>query len=309
MNKQKILVTGASGFVGGEIHNNFLNNGYDVTGLSGPSHNDNSSLHKFCLNKIDSESTFFKNVDILIHCAAKVHQNDMDDMDSSFDGTNAKATLDLLLSAKKNNIKNFIYISSTSVYGCESSINILDKNSVVSPQTKYSKSKLKAENFVSSFCIENNINYLILRCPLIYGRHAPGNFKSLEFFAKSKIPIINSSIHSVRSFLYVKNLSDFILFSVENSIKNSLYLLSDLDDINVSYFILKIRKKIRPDAKISTIKISRFILYFIFTLINKKKIFSNIFCDFQVDKENVLKECSWTPPYDLNDALDEIHFI
>jgi nucleoside-diphosphate-sugar epimerase len=304
--QHRVLITGASGFVGGEIYRYLLGSGYEAIGLTKNNKHQNIDFHYFDLENIDSDGKYFRNITTLVHCAARVHIFKKDDDASNFFKINVEGTFELLLAAKKNNIRNFIYISTTAVYGLDSCNDLICESSTVSPRTEYAKSKFEAENLVSKYCETNNINFLIIRCPMIYGRNAPGNFRALFDFSNSNKPIIKSFNQSVRSFLYVKNLVDFISFSIKESNYGSTVIISDSKDMSVPDFMCKIRKMLKPKCTVCFLYFPKFILCIMFLLLNRKKIYSNLFCDFRVEKNICSSQIDWTPPYSFDDALEDI---
>ena len=168
----KVLITGASGFLGNllVIH---LGKKYSVFGLSRSSGN-----FKICLK---NQVPDFKNdFDLVIHAAGKAHSNLKSEEDKlSYYNVNVKGTQNLLLGLEKTRLPSkFIFVSSVAVYGLIEGIDITENEPLLA-QDSYGKSKIEAEYLVQEWCNQHNIICTILRLPLIVGSNPKGNLKQM----------------------------------------------------------------------------------------------------------------------------------
>lgn len=164
----KILITGASGFLGKEIINKISNYEYISIGRS--------------LSDIiwDLSTTPVPNIpliDVVIHAAGKAHVTPNSIYESQlFYDVNYKGTVNLLKSLDELPIlpKCFVFISSVAVYGMQEGINI-DETTTLQATDSYGKSKIQAELIIKNWCLSNNVICTILRLPLLVGSDPPGN--------------------------------------------------------------------------------------------------------------------------------------
>ena len=124
---KKILITGSNGY----LASNFLNQYKKVY-----------DFEKFSLLKQKIEDINFNNIDIVLHCAALVHQKEEHSYEKYYE-TNVEYPVKLAKLAKQNRVKQFVFISTIAVYGEEKEK--LDENTICNPVTFYGKSKLEAE--------------------------------------------------------------------------------------------------------------------------------------------------------------------
>jgi nucleoside-diphosphate-sugar epimerase len=169
----KILITGANGFLGKIIYQK-LRPSFDVTTLA-------RRDSDYCVD-LSSEKiiNFTEKFDLVIHSAGKAHiiPKTIIDKDSFFD-INVKGTRYLLESLKSSCIpKQFVFISSVSVYGLNKGI-LINENADLKAIDPYGKSKIEAEAIVQKWCDENNVICTILRLPLIVGPNPPGNLGTM----------------------------------------------------------------------------------------------------------------------------------
>lgn len=121
--------------------------------------------------------------------------------------------------AKKDGVRQFIYLSSIIVYGDSASIGKekrITKETKPSPANFYGDSKLQGEQAVLEFQSREpskNFRVLILRLPMIYGKDSRGNFPKLKKLAE-KTPVF-PKIQNRRSMLYIGNLCELIKIAVE----------------------------------------------------------------------------------------------
>jgi UDP-glucose 4-epimerase len=103
--------------------------------------------------------------------------------------------------AKASGVRQFIFMSSLSVYGLR--VGIIDKKTIPAPTTMYGKSKLAAEKQLQALS-SPDFHILILRPPLIYGEGCKGNYQKLVSFAKKAL--FFPDFPNSRSMLSIDNL-------------------------------------------------------------------------------------------------------
>lgn len=188
-----VLITGASGFLG----SNFIK------------YTSEFNFQKVSLKTTKVEHISYADIDVVLHFAALVHQM-KGAPESEYFKINSDLTFELARRAKVEKIPHFIFISTAKVYGEVSCENLpFTELSECNPTDAYGKSKLDAEKRILALQDDNFI-VTIVRIPLVYGIGVKGNLLSLLKIC-NKLPIIPlGGIRNKRSFLYVKNLNDFL---------------------------------------------------------------------------------------------------
>lgn len=248
----KILVTGASGFLGTQIVINLLNRGHKVLALSRNKLNitDNNFDQIVGELKLLTNLKEFYEIDSVIHCAAniKLSDNSNDFNDMMYD--NVQSTLYLLEFMKVNKIHKLINSSSSSIYdeNFESDI-LIDEHFLISPKNNYAITKLSAEYLINNFCIRNNISFINLRYSSIYGSSQKPN-SILPIFIRNAIsgePLkIYGSGNRTQDYVYI----DDIVNINNNIIENNLFLKQNINigsgelvtDFQLANLILAITK-------------------------------------------------------------------
>jgi nucleoside-diphosphate-sugar epimerase len=164
-----ILVTGANGFLGRSIVGEVSQSNSVITLGT-------STTNDIICDLANNIPQFSFNIDLVIHVAGKAHSVPISQGEKdSFFKINVNGTSNLLKALSNSFLpKQFVFISSVSVYGLQNGINI-DENSKLIAVDPYGLSKIKAEQMILDWCIKNNVICTILRLPLVVGANPPGN--------------------------------------------------------------------------------------------------------------------------------------
>lgn len=245
----KVLVTGATGFVGGYIVEKLSNLGYEVLCLVRKSSN-TSLLQHFPnvtfwtgdLTDKDSILGISKNIDYVIHLAAK---GDVAAMSQSayndFVHMNGTGTANLLNEFKASKtLKKFVHFSSTAAMGIIGDP-ILNEKSKPNPQSPYQLSKLKSEEIVLNAYKKYRIPSVILRPCMIYGER--GNkgeyYKFCKLMKKGVFPKVGLG-KNLTPMVYVTDVADAAILALNKGIPGNVYIISD----SKSYKMDDLRKEV-----------------------------------------------------------------
>ena len=172
-------------------------------------------LDSSTLNQCFSTANFLdllSGVDVVVHTAARAHVLNETAADplAEYRKVNVDFTLNLARQCIQSQVKRFIYISSIGVHGVTSDrpFTVCD---VPAPEEPYAISKIEAERGLVNLCQAHDMELVIIRPPLIYGREAPGNFARMVGWVSSGIPLPLGAVDNRRSLISVANLVDLIL--------------------------------------------------------------------------------------------------
>ncbi len=168
----KVLVTGASGFIGTKLMNFLIKEGHSLHGLALNSL-EKKNISNIPLSDFDKLNSHFNDneYDIVIHLAAQIENVDPLQMYNA----NCKNTINLLEICKNHNIKKFIFTSSHAVYGTSHNLPIGEDHQV-SPNTTYGNSKLIAEEICKMYNQYYGFNVIILRLSSLFGELQPTKY-------------------------------------------------------------------------------------------------------------------------------------
>ena len=217
---KKILITGANSYIGSSFEN-YLNKNY------------NSCYQIDTLDMInESWKNFdFSSYDVIYHVAGIAHIKETKDNKDLYYKVNKDLAIEVAKKAKQENVKQFIFLSSMSVYGIEKGF--ITKDTTLNPKSNYAKSKLQAEEVLKSLQTKD-FKICIISPPMVYGKDCKGNFQSLIKFAK-KLPIF-PKVKNNRSMIYIDNLSEFVKLLIDNS-EEGLFFPQNNEYSNTSYLV------------------------------------------------------------------------
>lgn len=132
------------------------------------------------LDMIDStwKEYDFSKYDVVYHVAGLAHKKEIKDNELLYYKINRDLAYETALKAKDSGVKQFVFMSSMSVYGLTHSSQVITSTTICNPNTYYGKSKFEAENLVKTLSCDN-FKVCFVRPPMVYGEDAPGNLGKL----------------------------------------------------------------------------------------------------------------------------------
>ena len=203
---KKILITGENSYIGNSFQNwvSQYKEEYKV---------DTISVRD---NKWKSKS--FSEYDVVLHVAGIAHIKETKENKDLYYKVNRDLAIDVAKKSKEDGIKQFIFLSSMSVYGMNQGI--ITTNTIEKPKSSYGISKLEAENEIKKL-IDEKFIVSILRPPMVYGKGCKGNYVSLDKLT-NKVQFF-PKVENERSMIHIDNLSEFIRIIIDKEITDILY--------------------------------------------------------------------------------------
>lgn len=302
-----VLVTGAAGFVGGFLCNYLTDKGFKVRAAVRCSNLD--SVETFSVGDIDGNTDWTKvleGCDYVVHLAARVHV--MSEKSGNpielYRSTNTEGTRNLSSQAASAGVKRFIYLSSIKVNGEETRTRPFAADDVPNPEDPYAVSKFEAENGLSDICEQSEMEYVIIRPPLVYGSGVKANFLSLIKLINRGIPLPLAAINNRRSLLALGNLLDFILLTlVHKKAGGQVFLISDGEDISTPVLIRKIGCCLGKRPLLFSVPLS--LIRIIAAVFGKSSVIDRLAGSLQIDISKAQNLLGWQPPLSQDMALQE----
>ena len=216
---------------------------------------------------------------------------------------NVEGTLNLARQAVKAGVKRFIFISSIKVNGIELTIGsrAFLEHDVPNPLDPYALSKYEAERGLLEIANSSNMEVVIIRPPLVYGRGVKGNFATMIKAVKFGLPLPFGLVNNVRSFVALDNLVDLIINCIDHPKRKSDILVSDGRDISIADLVKKISDAYGVKNKKFPIPVS--LMKFALKLIRRGVVADRLFGNLLVDSSKAEKLLNWKPVLSMDEQL------
>ncbi|MEA5081766.1 MAG: NAD(P)-dependent oxidoreductase [Dysgonamonadaceae bacterium] len=313
--QKKILITGASGFVGSTVVEKALELGYETwAGIRVSSNREylkDERIHFIYLNysnknKLVKQLSEFSEAkgkfDYVVHVAGITKARKIED----FEDVNYMHTRNLADSMIESNTvpESFIFVSSMGAIGMvnEETYEPISVDQTPNPITAYGKSKLKAEKYLMSL---SNFPFVIIRPTGVYGPRDK-DYLILMKAVKSGLNVGAGLKKQILSFIFSEDLSKVIFLSIEKGMKQKVYHVSD-GDIYTDDEFMHIVQTVLKKKRVITIK---FPLFTVRTAAYISEKVSGLFgktSTFNTDKYKIMKQRNWN--CDISAIQNDLGFV
>ncbi|SDB16331.1 Nucleoside-diphosphate-sugar epimerase [Pseudomonas sp. NFACC13-1] len=303
---KRILLTGSTGFVGSKLHS-VLGSTYSVIAASRSPQVTLGGSQTIGVGDLSGETVWahvLQGVDCVVHVAGRAHKLDdtCEDPLLEFRKVNVEASLNLAQQAHEAGVKRFVFISSIGVHGASTTGRSLDERSPLIPHADYALSKLEAEQGLKDISIKNGMELVIIRPPLVYAGHAPGNFRALLKLVASGVPLPFRGVNNKRSMIALENLVDLVSLCVEHpAAANQTFLASDGIDVSTPQIIRYLAKGMGYEARL--FPVPNRVINKIARLLGRKATYDQLYGSLVIDSNKARSLLGWTPPIAPDEAL------
>jgi nucleoside-diphosphate-sugar epimerase len=242
--KAKVLITGASGFIGSHLVEMLVRDNWEVACLVRPTSR-TAFLRKFpvrfFVGREDDQCTLEKAVDgkdYVFHLAGRIRAASR----RVYDASNHRLTRNLIQACLRKNksLKRFVYVSSIAAAGPSSPGLSSDENRTPSPTSEYGRSKLRAEDAVRE--VWSSIPATIIRPPNVYGPRQLETELLVKLIRKRIVPILREN-KKMTSLIYVKDLTRGIIqAALSPKTEGQVYYLTDGQGYSWREIILTVKR-------------------------------------------------------------------
>lgn len=311
----RVLVTGASGFIGHALCNRLAAQGVQLIGAFRNTEGLDSSLANLVsmpcinigdINQFTNWSPTIQGVDFIVHLAARVHiMNDStSDPLAAFREINTGGTLNLARQAAVSGVKRFIFVSSVKVNGEHTVLGQpFHSNDSPIPKDPYAISKREAEEGLHEIAMQTGMEVAIVRPPLVYGPGVKANFATMMRWIARGLPMpFGAVINNRRSFIALDNLVDLLITCLDHpAAANQTFLASDDEDISTADLLYRLAIAMDKPARLFPVPLA--LLQTGASLLGKGDVAQRVLGNLQVDITHTKKTLGWVPPLSLNEGL------
>jgi len=302
----RILVTGASGFVGAVLCRELVARGHAVraavrregTPTAAP-----PQLGQVRIPDIAAEfdrRALLDGVDVVVHLAAIAHRSA--GSEAELRRVNVDGTV-RLAQAAAGFVRRFVFLSSVKVHGEDSGGGAYREADAQRPEDSYGRTKLEAERALTGIAARGGMELVLIRPPLVYGPGVKANFLRLLGWVDSGLPLPFASVRNRRSLIYLGNLVDAIARCVEHPAARGPFLVSDEETVSTPNLVSRIARALGRPARL--IPTPPALLRAAGTIAGRRGEIRRLIGNLVVDPSRAHRALDWRPPCTLDQGLAE----
>jgi nucleoside-diphosphate-sugar epimerase len=318
----KVLVTGASGFVGSATCAWLVAQGLDVVGavrqmipqpLAGVDYR--------IVGDLDAGTdwrTALAGVEGVIHCAARVHvmRDTAGDPLAAFRSANVAGTERIARQAVAAGVKRLVFISSIKVNGEETASPLFSplprgkrgrfrEDDAPAPQDPYGLTKWEAEVMLAEVAQETGLEVVIVRPPLVYGPGVKGNLARLLGWVERGVPLPLAGIRNARSLIGIDNLTSALQACLTHpAAAGWAYLVRDGEDVSTPELVRRLGQQLEKPARLFAVPAP--LLEGLAGLVGRRADVQRLTGSLTVDDSRIRRELEWMPPRTLDEGLAQM---
>jgi nucleoside-diphosphate-sugar epimerase len=311
---ERVLVTGADGFVGRYLCRKLIESGFSlragvrnvesipdlqrtVPGLSDSSLLGDLGANPELRGPLDGVSA-------VVHLAARVHvtKESSGDPLREFRRVNVAGTKLLACAAAEAGVRRFIFVSTIKVNGNSTSGEPFHVDMSPDPQDAYAISKWEAEEALRSVAAERGLEVVIVRPPLVYGPGVRGNFLRLMSLVDRALPLPWPKGENRRSMIGAENLADFLVRCVDHpKAAGHSFLVKDSEDVSTRELITRLARLLGRPVRL--VPVPESLIRLASRLTMKKEAAGRVLDSLVIDSDRAQQLLKWVPPVTLDEGL------
>jgi nucleoside-diphosphate-sugar epimerase len=308
----RVLVTGASGFIGRSLVDHLTESGHQLTAVS--RHGGSvfggavKSVHVGDLRRPRVwECIDFSAFDVVVHLAARAHvlRERHGDPIGEFRAVNVNPSIALFEACQCANVPRFVFVSSIGVNGTFTRGTRFSEADVPNPTEPYALSKWEAEQALQRLSHARATQLTVIRPALVYGRGARGNFFRLMDLIERGWPIPLPSIDARRHFLGLRNLCELVSVCMHHpSAGGETFLAADLNAVTTPELIACLANAMGRKARIVNMPYS--LLLAIGSLAGKRAEAARLAGSLEIDTSKARRMLNWENDVDFPAGIREM---
>jgi nucleoside-diphosphate-sugar epimerase len=303
----RVLVTGATGFVGAHLCARLAQVPYVVrAALRAPGTPPAGVAEVAVVGDLGTQTDWrsaLEGVDTVIHAAARAHRLDDHDPEETYLEVNARGTLTLARAAARAGVRRLVYLSTIKVNGEGRADRPYTEADEAHPGDAYARSKWAGETYLQEVVGTTTLKGVVVRAPLVYGPGVKGNFLQLLRWVHAGRPLPLGGIANARSLVSVWNLCDLLRVAIEHpAAPGGPWLVSDGEDLSTPELTRRIARVMGRPLRL--VRVPAPLLRVAGALTGRGAQVRRLCDSLTVDIGATRTRLGWSAPMDVNQALE-----
>lgn len=305
----KILVTGATGFVGSALIQRLSDDGMTCrAALRRTPDALPENVDRVLVGDLDESTDWseaLRDRDVVVHAAARVHvmQDNAEDPLEAFRKVNLRGSVNLARQAAEAGVKRFVFVSSIKVNGEQTAPGQpFHADDVPAPLDPYGVSKMETEQALFALAEETGMEVVAIRPPLVYGPGVKANFATMMRWLARGVPLPFGRVDNRRSLVALDNLVDLIVTClVHPGAANQVFLVSDGEDLSTAELLTRLSIAMDSPARLMPIPVAA--LKVGAWLVGRQPVAQRLLGSLQVDISKTRERLDWVPPVSVDEGF------
>jgi len=307
----RVLVTGATGFVGRRLCGALASRGHQVTGaVRRPAESDlPAGVLPVQVGDMGPGTPWdeaLSGIEGIVHLAARAHvmRDTAADPEAEYRRVNVEATRCLAERAMAAGVRRFVFMSTVKVNGERTEDRPFQPADPPAPEDAYGRTKRDAEAAVWTTLGDSATEAVVVRSPLVYGPGVKGNFLTLLKAVHGGMLLPFGAIDNRRSMVFVDNLADALIAALEQpAAAGETFYVRDDEDVSTTELIRRMAGALERPARLLPVPAA--LLRLAGRLTGKHDMARRITGSLQVDDSATRKTLRWSPPHTMKEGLEQ----
>lgn len=303
------LVTGANGFVGQGLCREMLKRGLPVRGQIRQAATAVPDIPIIRLEGAGLRSQEWleavQGCQAVVHLAARAHMLKEASADplAEYRRVNVDMTRACAEAAAQAGVKRFVHVSTIGVHGNATTSTAFRASDELAPHSPYAVSKQEAEAALFAIGKATGMEVAIVRPPLVYGPHVPGNFRTMMRWVQRGVPLpLGLVTGNRRSLVALDNLVDLLIACTHHpAAANEVFLVSDGEDLSTASLLRRLGDAMGRPARL--VPVPPALLHLGAGLLGKADMAQRLLGSLAVDIAHTRTTLDWTPPVGVDEGL------
>ncbi len=306
----RVLVTGANGFVGTRLCRDLLASGHEVVAAVRKPDLAPPGTRPFRIEELGPRTDWsgaLEGVRRVIHLAARVHvmRDDAQDPLTEHRRINTEGTRALGEAAAASGVQRFVFVSSVKVNGEATARGArFHPDTPPAPVDPYGIAKWEAERALREIEARGKLQVVVVRPPLVYGPAVRANFRALLRLCRMGVPLPFGAVDNRRSLVFVGNLSAALCTAATHpAAAGRTYFASDDADLSTGELVRRIGQAMGKTIRLLPVPTTWLRLGA--RALGRGDMIERLVGSLCVDAGPLRRELGWCPPFPVDSALRE----